>query len=582
MRWWKINGNARSGTDWVDELRERRVTHWVTRAPPGGWAVGDGVFCWRSGAEHGFVGLARITKIASKPTPEGEVRYHLDYLTPPFSHPIDLAALRAHPDLSPHADRWLKQMQGVTEVERAEAEALAARIAADNPSAADVLRGWGLLSDLFHRCVYTIVDPAALLAAHHRGEPISEKKRWVTVARWRVEETPQKGIAVLFADAGWVDEVLYWGRLSDLRVDAAGTHLRVDDLRWVSGRFKTELIVAETGEPLAEGHRRPYVICETPAWLHTARQGPVSPAASDDPSPARAFFERIEDGARRRRVMQRLADAIDRADAVSGQWGITISRKRGLDFLRLNIGITEAFVVWVAPDGGVVVNVLAAPELVSRASRRGFRHERPYPSADGAMLWSWEQAGETMRDLCAIEGAVEAAFRAAHRRTYPHQGSHEPSVTAYLTAVLGRALPTPVWQIAPTSQPAPPSGAAPAPALAPMADEGEASVAMRAHFHRERSLRLSKLESTQRERGALACEACGFDFARAFGEAGKGYIQVHHTLPLASRGADAPTSLDDLVLLCANCHVMAHHRRGDSPRSVPELKALIEKGGSRA
>lgn len=159
------------------------------------------------------------------------MKYHLDYLTPPFSQPIDLPTLQADPDLAPHADRWLKQMQGVTEVERAEAEALASRIATGNPAAADVLRGWGLLSDLLRQCVYTIVDPAALLTAYRGGEPISEKKRWVTVARWRSDEEPRKGIAVLFADAGWVDEVLYWGRLSDLRVDGAGSHLRVDDLR---------------------------------------------------------------------------------------------------------------------------------------------------------------------------------------------------------------------------------------------------------------------------------------------------------------------------------------------------------------
>lgn len=345
----------------------------------------------------------------------------------------------------------------------------------------------------------------------------------------------------------------------------------------MSGHFKTDLIVAETGERLAEGHRRPYVICETPTWLHTARQGPVSLVVSDESSPARTFFERIKDPARRRRVMLRLADAIDRADAVSGQWGITISRKHGSDFLRLNVGFTEAFVVWVVSDGSVVVNVLAAPELVPRSLHRGFRYDRPYPSADGAMLWSWEQADASMRDLCAIEGAVETAYRAASRRTYPHQGSHEPSVTTYLNAVLGRTLPTPAWQIAPTTGPA--AHAASDDALLATADEGEASAAMRAHFLREASLRRSKLESVRRERGVLACEVCGFDFARAFGEAGEGYIQVHHVLPLAARGADTPTALDDLVLLCANCHVMAHHRRGDDPRSVAALKALLQRGG---
>lgn len=56
-----------------------------------------------------------------------------------------------------------------------------------------------------------------------------------------------------------------------------------------------------------------------------------------------------------------------------------------------------------------------------------------------------------------------------------------------------------------------------------------------------------------------SCKACGFNYGRAFGSLGEGFIHVHHVTPVSEIGPDYnidPTK--DLVPLCPNCHAMAH------------------------
>ncbi|MEA3250568.1 MAG: HNH endonuclease [Pseudomonadota bacterium] len=72
------------------------------------------------------------------------------------------------------------------------------------------------------------------------------------------------------------------------------------------------------------------------------------------------------------------------------------------------------------------------------------------------------------------------------------------------------------------------------------------------------------------------CEACGFNFERAYGEHGKNYIHVHHRIELAS--SEGPIYTDpakDLIPLCPNCHAMVH--RGKGTMSVEELQRIINE-----
>lgn len=68
---------------------------------------------------------------------------------------------------------------------------------------------------------------------------------------------------------------------------------------------------------------------------------------------------------------------------------------------------------------------------------------------------------------------------------------------------------------------------------------------------------------------ALRCEICEFDFAAGYRGIGNAFCEVHHIRELAS-GRQEPT-LDDLAILCANCHRMIHRTGLDSMPSVQDF-----------
>ena len=69
------------------------------------------------------------------------------------------------------------------------------------------------------------------------------------------------------------------------------------------------------------------------------------------------------------------------------------------------------------------------------------------------------------------------------------------------------------------------------------------------------------------------CAVCGMDFEKTYGEIGRGFIHVHHIVPLSSIGKEYELNpITDLVPVCPNCHAMLH--RQDPPYDVDSLKAL--------
>ena len=72
--------------------------------------------------------------------------------------------------------------------------------------------------------------------------------------------------------------------------------------------------------------------------------------------------------------------------------------------------------------------------------------------------------------------------------------------------------------------------------------------------------------------GALAREVCGFDFAQRYGERGKDFAECHHIIPLADLVGAAKTRLQELAIVCANCHRMIHRRL--PTLTLDELRAL--------
>ncbi|HEV2594901.1 MAG TPA: hypothetical protein VGU01_06855 [Sphingomicrobium sp.] len=92
--------------------------------------------------------------------------------------------------------------------------------------------------------------------------------------------------------------------------------------------------------------------------------------------------------------------------------------------------------------------------------------------------------------------------------------------------------------------------------------EGAERLAFRRHRHREWRARRDKIAAALKANGGrLVCEVpkCGFDFESKYGAIGKGFAHVHHLGALGKASAkERETKLNDLAVVCANCHAMIH------------------------
>lgn len=73
------------------------------------------------------------------------------------------------------------------------------------------------------------------------------------------------------------------------------------------------------------------------------------------------------------------------------------------------------------------------------------------------------------------------------------------------------------------------------------------------------------------------CSICGLNFEEMYGEMGKGYIHVHHIVPLSEIGEGYEVDpINDLIPVCPNCHNMLHKKTNGKYLSIDELKEIIE------
>ena len=97
-----------------------------------------------------------------------------------------------------------------------------------------------------------------------------------------------------------------------------------------------------------------------------------------------------------------------------------------------------------------------------------------------------------------------------------------------------------------------------------------------------RSVTLSTYERNPKARGlciehyGTACVACGFDFARTYGEVARDDIHVHHLTPLSSIGEKHEVNpVTDLRPVCPNCHAVIHRR--SPPFTIEEVQVLLRQ-----
>ncbi|TGE09953.1 HNH endonuclease [Hymenobacter fodinae] len=75
--------------------------------------------------------------------------------------------------------------------------------------------------------------------------------------------------------------------------------------------------------------------------------------------------------------------------------------------------------------------------------------------------------------------------------------------------------------------------------------------------------------------GNLCCQVCEFSFLEKYGALGEGFIEAHHLRPISELTEETLTQLDDLVLVCSNCHRMLHRRR--PWLTLEDLKLLVQQ-----
>jgi predicted HNH restriction endonuclease len=103
--------------------------------------------------------------------------------------------------------------------------------------------------------------------------------------------------------------------------------------------------------------------------------------------------------------------------------------------------------------------------------------------------------------------------------------------------------------------------------------EGETKIGFVLQRKREAWLRAAKISAALAASadGRLCCEVpgCGFDFESVYGDIGRDFAEVHHLMPLSDMSSPTVTRLEDLAVVCSNCHRMIH--RGGGNRSMTGL-----------
>lgn len=264
----------------------------------------------------------------------------------------------------------------------------------------------------------------------------------------------------------------------------------------------------------------------------------------------------------RPQVAQLAAAVIEQA-ALFGQdyWGMTPYS----DAIRVNVGWTE---ILTALPGHLrlIVNgklaretgTLSGVTLSEGEDSRGF-----YPSVPGSVCVEipYQPAPLFEHAIAALRPALTESVRLAARRRVGRgvKAGHNQEAVQALASLIGRPLPTPGY------------------ALLAEQTSAENAELMEGALHRVASSQYERNPAARlaciKHYGAI-CFVCGFSFEVAYGRLGRGFIHVHHLVPVSSIGKEYQVNpITDLRPVCPNCHAMLH--REDPPLAIEELQVLM-------
>ena len=103
-----------------------------------------------------------------------------------------------------------------------------------------------------------------------------------------------------------------------------------------------------------------------------------------------------------------------------------------------------------------------------------------------------------------------------------------------------------------------------------LAKEGEKR--LRLHLYNER--KPQNVKAKKQSVSSLNCEICGFSFLHFYGQEAGNYCEVHHLIPLKGLKCATEINLNDLAILCSNCHRVVHMRY--PPYELKEVRDMLE------
>jgi 5-methylcytosine-specific restriction endonuclease McrA len=173
------------------------------------------------------------------------------------------------------------------------------------------------------------------------------------------------------------------------------------------------------------------------------------------------------------------------------------------------------------------------------------------------------------------ERFVLAAAEAKQRS--PFASSFSDGVIRYVESLLDTDLPRPSYfsaSIRRTAMISPVPDAFSEGMLLQASTEGQRRLGMHVRYERDPKIVESKKRAVRGVKGSLSCEVCDFDFALYKG-IGEGFCEVHHKQPLSRANGSVRTRLQDLAIVCSNCHRMIH--LGGQSRPLREVRASLHR-----
>lgn len=245
-----------------------------------------------------------------------------------------------------------------------------------------------------------------------------------------------------------------------------------------------------------------------------------------------------------------LADAIRHAHTISpAGWSVT----KFATGLRLNVGPVEAMVITRDRVFVLLDDVHTIPAEFSE-----YITPAKYPSVKGDKF-RFDGSPSQLRKMDAfirtllmrfVGRASVKADGSARKTNYP--GGFSPDVIELISRSLATDVPYPSHWNGETY---------------PVGETGgdevgasEGTLKLQVHQQRERNQAIvnAKKAAVFNKTGDLACEGCGFSFYQKYGDIGKDVCEIHHRNPLGEGEEDVITRLDDLAVVCSNCHTIIH------------------------